>query len=483
VSSATQLVRILIVDDDEDDFFIISEYIKNIPEQSFAIDWTLKYEDALKHMRNANYELYFVDYRLGVRTGLDLLKEAIINQCEEPIIILTGKGNHKIDIDAMSAGATDYLVKNDLNTEKLERSIRYALDRSASIKALKRNEKKFRNIFEKSKDAVFLADENLVFKDTNRAVSDLLVYKTEELYQISLYDLLLDKNDQLFIKRELKEKKEINDKEIELLTKNKETLSCVVSIVSVIDENAKTYMQGIIHDITNLKKPERAAFLSEQLNATGRLVQTLAHEVRNPLNNINLSVDMLAGENYQGQGKTYLDIITRNSKRIGDLISELLNSSRPAEIEPKKICLQEVLDQTIAAAHDRLVLKQIKISTSFIDCPALIMGDMEKLKIALLNILINAIEAISHDHGHIDISILENADEYIVNISDNGTGISEENILRLFEPYFTLKKNGLGLGLSSSFKILQSHQSRIDVKTRLGEGTKFIIIFNKRIES
>jgi len=208
-------------------------------------------------------------------------------------------------------------------------------------------------------------------------------------------------------------------------------------------------------------------------------MQTLAHEVRNPLNNINLSVDLMILEKDNEQSQIYLDIINRNTKRIGDLISALLKSSLPTEIELKKISLQNVIDKTIVMAQDRLILKKIQINTSYLDHPAFVMGDEEKLKIALLNIIINAIEAIIHKNGRIDISIGENNKEYLISITDNGTGIGEENIERLFEPYFTMKKNGLGLGLSSSFKILQSHKSRIDVKTKLGEGTTFIITFNK----
>jgi len=208
-------------------------------------------------------------------------------------------------------------------------------------------------------------------------------------------------------------------------------------------------------------------------------MQTLAHEVRNPLNNINLSVDLMILEKDNEQSQIYLDIINRNTKRIGDLISALLKSSLPTEIELKKISLQNVIDKTIVMAQDRLMLKKIQINTSYLDHPAFVMGDEEKLKIALLNIIINAIEAIIHKNGRIDISIGENNKEYLISITDNGTGIGEENIERLFEPYFTMKKNGLGLGLSSSFKILQSHKSRIDVKTKLGEGTTFIITFNK----
>jgi len=185
-------VRILIIDDDKDDFLIISDFIKHIPENSFQIDWCYTYDQGVEHLKNHTHDIYFVDYRLGAKTGLDFLREAMELHVEEPIILLTGKGNHAIDIKAMQTGATDYLIKSELNTEKLERCIRYALERSASMQALRDNEKKYRNIFERSKDAVFLADPHLGFKDVNSATCELLEYNKEELLAMNLYQLLSD---------------------------------------------------------------------------------------------------------------------------------------------------------------------------------------------------------------------------------------------------------------------------------------------------
>src|SRR5579863_10240763 len=153
--------RILIVEDDEDDFLIIEACIKDIPEKEFRIDWCYDYNDALARIARAGYDVYFVDYLLGEKTGLELLHEAKAMGCEEPLILLTGIGNREVDVQAMTSGAVDFLVKSEINTEKLERCIRYALERSAYIKALRVNERKFRSIFERSKDAVFLMGEDL----------------------------------------------------------------------------------------------------------------------------------------------------------------------------------------------------------------------------------------------------------------------------------------------------------------------------------
>ena len=135
--------RILIVEDDEDDFLIIEACIKDIPDKEFRIDWCYEYGEAMQRIGQARYDIYFVDYLLGEKTGLELLKEAISMGCEDPLILLTGIGNREVDIQAMTIGAVDYLVKSEINTEKLERCIRYALERSAYIRALRVNERKF----------------------------------------------------------------------------------------------------------------------------------------------------------------------------------------------------------------------------------------------------------------------------------------------------------------------------------------------------
>src|SRR3954466_14779238 len=194
-------VKVLIIDDDEDDFFITSEYLKQIQEYQLQIDWCYRFNDAVLHLQNRAYDMYFVDYRLGAKTGLDFLKEAVRIGCEEPIVLLTGKGNKDVDIEAMQMGATDYLIKTELTTDKLERCIRYSLERTAYLKALRANEKKYRSIFELSKDAVFIADNNLVFRDMNQATSVLLGFEKDDLRLKTVYDLIADDTDKKLIEK------------------------------------------------------------------------------------------------------------------------------------------------------------------------------------------------------------------------------------------------------------------------------------------
>jgi len=477
-SSKPPHIKILIIDDDEDDFFITSEYLKPIQEYQMQIDWCYRFNDAIQHLQNRNYDMYFVDYRLGAKTGLDFLKEAVRLGCEEPIVLLTGKGNKDVDIEAMQMGATDYLIKTELTTDKLERCIRYALDRTTYLKALRANEKKYRSIFELSKDAVFIADRTLAFKDMNHATSALLGYSKDELVRMRIYDLIADEIDKRLLEKIMYEDGEASDMEIELQTKSGELRVCIFSVTQTTDESG-SYYQGLLHDITNLRRAEKANLLLEKLGATGRLVRTLAHEVRNPLNNINMSVEQLlqSNETIIEETPLFLDIIHRNSKRIGDIITELLDTARPTDLVFDKITLQSVMDESIAEALDRITLQHVNMQIKYSNVPCYIMGNKEKLKIAFLNIIINGVEAVQVGAGELHVSIDTIKDAHIVTIKDNGCGIPEENISRLFEPYFTSKRNGMGLGLAATLNILQSHKATIDVTSALKQGTTFIITF------
>jgi PAS domain S-box-containing protein len=473
-------IKVLIIDDDEEDFFLTSQYIKKIRGKEFVIDWCYRYKEALDAIAEARYDIYFIDYYLGAKTGLELMKEALQQNCEQPLILLTGMGNQKIDLEAMQAGAYDYLVKLELNTEKLERCIRYSLERASALKILRSNERKFRSIFERSKDAVFLTDEFLVFKDLNDITSEMLGYSGDELMNLNLNHFFANPEQAVAISNLLRTEGNVEDIEVELINRNRESLQSILSLSMEMDADDNLYVQGIIHDITNLKKAEKATLQAEKLGAANRLVRALAHEVRNPLNNINLSVEQLAQENLAESGTIYTDIISRNSKRINDLITELLiSSSLPLENIREKRALQNILDESIATIIDRITLKKVNWKVIYPNEPAYIMADPMKLQIAFTNIIINAIEAMKENNGELDISVTSQNGHHLVSIKDNGMGISKETLPHLFEPYFTFKRNGLGLGLATTLNIIQSHKGSIDVQTGLNQGSNFILKFER----
>lgn len=139
-----QVVKVLLVEDDEDDYVIIRDLLREIVGWRFDLEWVSRYQEALEKAKGTEYDICLLDYRLGEHNGLELLSHLQQMGLKTPIIILTGKGDQAIDLQAMRQGAYDYLEKGSLNSEHLGRSIRYAIEHSKTLEALKRSESQLR---------------------------------------------------------------------------------------------------------------------------------------------------------------------------------------------------------------------------------------------------------------------------------------------------------------------------------------------------
>jgi PAS domain S-box-containing protein len=132
-----QPIRVLLVDDDQGDFEMIRVMLSKAEHQEFKLEWVSNYEEAMDAFDSAEHDVYFLDYFLEDRTGLDLLKEARERGITAPIIMLTGRGSRTVDMEAMSLGASDYLVKGLIDPDALERAIRHGMERAEGAQALK----------------------------------------------------------------------------------------------------------------------------------------------------------------------------------------------------------------------------------------------------------------------------------------------------------------------------------------------------------
>jgi PAS domain S-box-containing protein len=473
-------IKVAIIDDDEDDYFIIADYLNGIEGSRFKVSWCNNYETAKQKIKAREFDIYFVDYRLGNRTGLELLQETMCDDFIDPIVLLTGKGNKDIDVKAMQSGATDYLIKSELNTEKLERCIRYSLERTAALKELKARESKYRNLFEGSKDAVFIAEPNLVFAEVNEAACALFAAEAEELVNKNFYDFMADPEQREQLHSYFERQDNIRDMEVEIENLGEEKRECLLSLSFLENSEGEPLVYGILHDMTSIRQAEVANLQAQKLAANERLMRVLAHEIRNPLNNISLSADQFEMTNDEPEmQQSLVEIIKRNCIRINHIISELLDLTKPPELTFQEHTLQEIVNESIAMNSDRISLHKIAVHKHYPESPLKISANKSKLIIAFTNILINAIEAMETSRGELTISMSSSADQCHVSIRDNGKGIPEEYLSKLFEPFFTLKKNGVGLGLAASYSIIQSHKAAMRVESRLNQGTNFIISFSR----
>jgi DNA-binding NtrC family response regulator len=129
MDSPGEPLKVLLVEDDEDDYFLAKELFSEFNGWHVQLDWMKNFASGLEAITRSAHDVCLVDYRLGAQNGIELLRTALERGCKAPIILLTGQGEHQIDLEAMRAGASDYLVKGRLDSGLLERSIRYALER------------------------------------------------------------------------------------------------------------------------------------------------------------------------------------------------------------------------------------------------------------------------------------------------------------------------------------------------------------------
>ncbi len=471
----TDEIKILLVEDDADDYLLFKEYFSEIRNSPYKLVWIDNYDKALAEIGRFEYDIYIFDYLLGIKTGLDLLKFCRDSGIDAPAILLTGLGSEEVDLMAMELGAADYLVKGEIDAEKLERSIRYSLEQSRMLKKLKSSESKFRTIFENSYDVIYISNDRGDILDISKSAERLFGYSREELLSMNAMQLYQNKEDRNKFIESINRTGSYSNFEVTLKDKFGNLKYCTLAAsVQRVDERGNVYYQGVVHDMTRRKKAERELVIAEKLAVTGRVARTLAHEVRNPLTNINLSVEQLEEDINDEEYKKYFEIIKRNSKRINDLVTELIEHSRPTEIKSATISLHDILNKTIALARDRAALKNIVIETDF-KVDAKLEADEPKLIMALLNILINAIEAVEPDKGVIRISSDCINKKCSIIIEDNGCGMSKEDLSRIFEPYYTGKPNGMGLGLASTHNIIRTHQGTIEVDSIENKGTRFNI--------
>lgn len=209
------------------------------------------------------------------------------------------------------------------------------------------------------------------------------------------------------------------------------------------------------------------------------LAGALAHEVRNPLTTINLAVQLLKSPTKVHDNKFYLDIILDASNQINDLINNLLKSCQPDEMQLEKYSIHELLDEALALTENRVLLKNITVRKEYTTLDCKILVNKQKIRIALTNLIINAIEAMHSAQGKLTLITKSINGRCVIIVKDNGIGISKENLKNIFTPYFTDKAGGMGLGLSTTMDILNSNHAIAEVQSEVGKGTRFIISFEK----
>jgi PAS domain S-box-containing protein len=488
-------IKILVVDDDEDDYFIISDYINEIDENKFIIDWCNNYQSAVEKFKLKAYGIYFVDYRLGNETGLELLKEAIRLGCDDPIILLTGKGNKVIDIEAMKSGATDYLIKSELNAEKLERCIRYSLDRAAYLKIIKESEKRLKTFFRSGPDAIVVTNEQQQILEWNPQAETIFGYTAEEAIGKNLSDTIIpeqyrkDHKQGMFHFLQTSEGPVLN-KTTEITALHKEGRQFYINMsVSTVRMQDDWLFIAFLSDITERKKTEEALIHKEAELLQARMLEEkkneflsiASHELKTPLTTLKAYASMafmLSKDKCFDAVQEYLLKIDQYSNKLNFLINELLDVSRihagqltlnHTEVDTE-LFLPDVLNsmQQITQTH-KIILEENESAKVSIDAL--------RLEQVITNIISNAAKY-SPGKEKIIVNSVKKDNEVLISFRDFGIGIPEEKLDKIFDRFYRVheeanKFSGLGIGLFVSSEIVKQHGGKIWATVNEDEGSTF----------
>ena len=262
-------IRVLLVEDDEDDYIITDELLSDITRVNYDLEWVTTYQDALPLMAACEHDIYLVDYRLGPHNGLDLTRAAIESGCKIPIILLTGQGGMEVDLEAMETGVADYLAKGKLDSQILERSIRYAIERNREQENLRKSEERYRTLFESSQDGIVVLDQNENVVSINPAGARMMGYdKATELIGLPSVNFYMDPNQRTRLLEELMEKGTVSAYELTLKHRDGFPFYVLASIAIHLNEDGEIQrLDGVFTDITERKRTEQAIQkqLQEQL--------------------------------------------------------------------------------------------------------------------------------------------------------------------------------------------------------------------------
>ena len=496
INNPTQ-IRILLVDDDEDDYILTRDLLAGPGESPFEFEWAATYEAGLAAMEKHRHDVYLLDYRLGERNGLELLRRAVDLEIRAPMILLTSQGDTRVDMAAMEMGASDYLNKTTLTADLLQRSIRYALGRARSEETLRKSEEKFRSLSENAPDIIYTLGVDGSFTYVNPAWREIMGYGNDETLGKYFVDFVKEKDAGACIdlfKRVRNGKNIIRDQIISML--NKDGTSRLFNLSGAPNLNPSgevTGMVGLLKDITEHRNAEARLQQAQKMEAIGTLAGGIAHDFNNILSAV-IGYAELGKMSVAEGSDLYADLnqIYKAGTRAKELVKQILTFARQSDAVVRPIRVKYILKE---------VLKMLKASTpssieirGAFESDAAILADPTQVHQVIMNLCTNATHAMADDVGVITVRLKEVPwddrfakrhptllpGNYLqLRVEDTGCGISPDILAKIFDPYFTTKGKGegTGLGLSVIKGIVDGCKGVITVKSEPGKGSIFDVYF------
>jgi len=491
-------VKVLLVDDDEDDYIITRDLILRNAGR-YRLDWVNNYRAALEAIQRREHDIYLVDYRLGERTGLELLCESQPFTAKAPMILLTGQGDQEVDMQAMKAGAADYLVKGQLNADILDRAIRYAIKGKYAEENLRRDRDLISRIMETSPVGIVVANQAGKITFANHRAEEVLGLSRDAIARGGCSVLSWRMTDPeghplpgrvLPLKTVLESGQPVQD--IHHAIDRADGLRTLLSTNATPLFDAAGKIDGLVitvEDITERLMLEAQLRQSQKMESVGQLAAGVAHDINNILTVIQGHAGLLLNAVSPDADSTRsIKQISAASERAASFIRQLLTFSRKQIFRSKILDLNAVL-QNLKGMLPRLIGEDITLETRCEPNLPCIQADTGMVEQIVMNLAVNARDAMPKG-GRLTIatSTAEIEEAYLrqhpeaqagwfvcLTVSDTGCGMEPKVLQRIFEPFFTTKEvgKGTGLGLATVYGVVKQHHGWIEVQSEVGAGTTF----------
>jgi two-component system, cell cycle sensor histidine kinase and response regulator CckA len=522
-------IHVLLLEDNLAEARLLQEIFKGTVNSQFSLTHVKRLGDAITQLKSHTFDVALLDLTLPDSDGLGSLDALIHDAPDLPIVVLTSTNDDELALDAVRHGAQDYLVKRQVNLDILVRSVRYAIERKQAAVALREvNETLELRVAERTA-ALATANESLRQEIESRESIQNRLGLAQQAGKIGTFEwnLLTDRvtwsielealyglapgsfdnshtywldtiypEDRPKVEAELNKSRQLRqglDLEFRIVDPDTNIQWIAIKSNIFLDRTGNpTRTIGMHMDITEKKQLEQQFLRAQRLESLGTLASGIAHDLNNILTPI-LSVAQLLPlrlTNIDDRSQNLLKILESSARRGADLIKQILSFARG--IEGKRVCLQpHHLLVDIQKIVQQTLPKSIEIDTDIAADLWTVMGDMTQLHQVLMNLCVNARDAmpqggtlsIQATNCSIDETFARNqldatVGNYVaITVADTGTGIQPQLLHRIFDPFFTTKEigKGTGLGLSAVMGIVKSHDGFLDVQSQVNQGTQFQI--------
>lgn len=503
--------KIVLIDDEEDIREIMTVALQ---DAGYTVESASDGSAGLKLCETIYPQIVITDIRMPGIDGLQVLETIKRKYPDIEVIVATAFGEMDLAIRALQLDASDFITK-PISDEALYLALKRAKERFTSRKQIKdytallEKERAVtiqelfksinfqRNLIDSSMDGILGCDENDMVVTYNQSMEQMLGYSKIDVLRQMTFDQFFPAGQVARFKEELSAENYGGQNrlilyETHLIEKSGREIPVQVSAGLLFNQGRKNGLVCFFRDLREIRKLEReisdqALILhQDKMMSLGRMAASVVHEINNPLSGILnylrlmnriLSRGPLA-EYRREKFQRYLDLVENETNRCSQIVSSLLHFSRISPPAFGPIQIDELLRRCILLSQHKLELSNISLESSIPENLTPIKGDFNQLQQCVINLIFNAIDAMP-DGGTLNLDCRHDPDRdlVIVVVKDSGQGIPHEDLPQIFEPFYTTKKEGygVGLGLSTVYGIIERHKGNITVESQSGEGTAFMI--------